>query len=318
MKRQAPELIPGTKLTGKWHGQTYRVIKKLGQGATGTVFLVESERGPLALKIGHENPSITSEVNVLQRFSKVQDVKLGPSLIETDDLKIGDESFAFYTMEYIRGAPFFSHINKYGKEWGSIFIVQLLGDLDRLHQASWVFGDLKPDNLLITSSPPRVRWFDVGGTTLMGRSIKEYTEFFDRGYWGLGDRKAEPSYDLFSVAMVMINIAYPHRFEKGQAEGLEILTERIEAHTWLRPYRKVLRTALLGRYTDAQLMKKDMMEIISETDSKKRFSSSTKNRMKQGKQFKKTEGKRGNVWDAMLAASFIILASVLYWVGQLM
>ena len=40
----------------------------------------------------------------------------------------------------------------------------------------------------------------------MGSSIKEFTEFYDRGYWGLGSRKAEPSYDLFAVAMIMIQM----------------------------------------------------------------------------------------------------------------
>ena len=77
-----------------------------------------------------------------------------------------------------------------------------------------MFGDLKPENLIVTGPPPSIRCIDVGGTTLQGRAIKEFTEFYDSGYWGLGTRKAEPGYDLFAVAMIMINTAYPKRFNK--------------------------------------------------------------------------------------------------------
>ncbi|WP_347836547.1 hypothetical protein [Gracilibacillus sp. JCM 18860] len=56
------------------------------------------------------------------------------------------------------------------------------------------------DNLIVSRNPVRLRWVDVGGTTLIGRSIKEYTEFYDRAYWQMGTRRAEPSYDLFALA----------------------------------------------------------------------------------------------------------------------
>src|SRR5690625_7837976 len=83
-------------------------------------------------------------------------------------------------------------------------MLQLLNNLEDLHQSGWVFGDLKTDNLLIMSSPPQVSWVDVGGTTQMGRAIKEYTEFYDRGYWSMGTRRAVPSYDLFYFVMVFL------------------------------------------------------------------------------------------------------------------
>ena len=90
-----------------------------------------------------------------------------------------------------------------------MFYSSAFNDLDKLHENGWVFGDLKPENLIVTGPPPKIRCIDVGGTTIQGRAIKEFTEFYDRGYWGLGSRKAEPTYDLFAVAMIMINTAYP-------------------------------------------------------------------------------------------------------------
>ncbi|WP_100400555.1 protein kinase domain-containing protein [Bacillus sp. FJAT-44742] len=321
-KSQDSNLQRGTCITGKWHGHKYHVLKKLGEGATGTVYLAESPKGKVAVKVGKNNMSITSEVNVLSHFSKVKGQVLGPSLLDMDDVILQGEAFPFYVMEYLEGTTLLSFVENRGSEWAPIFIVQLLGDLDRLHRAGWVFGDLKPDNLIITGPPARVRWFDVGGTTLIGRSVKEYTEFFDRGYWGLGDRKATPSYDLFASAMIFLNVAYPNRFEKkGGENSLPYLSGKIESAPLLRPYKKVLMRALTGEYPNAQLMKKDLMESISDKQRKEKIKP-----VKEGKQLKKKkstppasaspEKKPSYKIEIMLTASFLFLASVLYLVGQ--
>lgn len=217
-----------------------------------------------AMKVSDDSLSITSEVNVLKHFSKVQGSALGPSLLDVDDWTIngGRQQIPFYIMEYIEGEQFLSFINKRGKEWTGILCLQLLSDLGRLHQAGWVFGDLKPDNLLVTERPPRIRCIDVGGTTLQGRAIKEYTEFFDRGYWGLGSRKAEPSYDLFAVAMIMVNAAYPNRFPK-KGNTLQQLQQAINGNPWLNKYNPVLFSALKGKYQSAGEMRADLSSLMS-------------------------------------------------------
>lgn len=261
-KNSVRDVPPGTVIRGKWHHCRYTVVRPLGSGATGKVYLAQSGSGRVAVKIGHDSMSITSEVNVLRQFSKVQGNILGPSLMDVDDWQRPEGTAPFYVMEYLRGEPLLSFIQKRGEEWIGIFIVQLLADLDRLHRAGWVFGDLKPDNLLVVGPPPRVRWFDVGGTTLLGRSVKEYTEFFDRGYWGLGSRKAEPSYDLFAVAMIMMNAAYPRRFGR-QRDGLRQLREAVEDRAYLRRYRHIMLAAFEGMYRDAPAMRRDMVQVMN-------------------------------------------------------
>ena len=133
----------------------------------------------------------------------------------------------------------------------SCYFCSCLNDLDKLHENGWVFGDLKPENLIVTGPPPRIRCIDVGGTTMQGRAIKEFTEFYDRGYWGLGSRKAEPSYDLFAVAMIMINTAYPKRFKKTTG-GISQLREAIRQKPELLPLEKVIVKALQGHYTQCK------------------------------------------------------------------
>lgn len=60
----------------------------------------------------------------------------------------------------------------------------------------------------------RICCIDVGGIIKEGWVIKEYIEFYDRGYWGYGIRKVELFYDLFVVVMIMINSVYKKEFKK--------------------------------------------------------------------------------------------------------
>ena len=268
MKNPVGNLPQGTTIIGKWHKERYTIVRTLGYGATGYVYLTRSSKGLAALKISENSMSITSEVNVLRHFSKVQGFSLGPSLLDVDDWERpnlgGKQSFSFYVMEFLEGEPLLSFVQKRGMEWAGILTLQLLTDLETLHQEGWVFGDLKPDNLIVTATPPKVRLVDVGGTTQQGRAIKEFTEFFDRGYWGLGSRKAEATYDLFAVAMIMIHICYPKQFQKNGEGGRKQLEEQIDKNSWLKRYKVVLMRALAGEYSSAQEMKSGMLSVMSQ------------------------------------------------------
>jgi serine/threonine protein kinase, bacterial len=269
---QVCNLSSGTVIKGKWNGETYTIIRLLGQGATGNVYLADSKKGAVAIKLSENSMAITSEVNVLKHFSKVQGSSLGPSLLDVDDWKVDQQKILpFYVMEYVRGNNFLEFIQNRGLEWVDVLILQLLTNLDQLHKQGWVFGDLKPDNLIITGPPSKIRCIDVGGTTLQGRSIKEFTEFFDRGYWGLGTRKADPPYDLFSVGMILINAAYPKRFaKKPDIDGKEQLIHAIDQHPYLLKRKIVLQKALLGKYKSASEMKADYVQLLSSETKKEK------------------------------------------------
>lgn len=255
---------PGTIIEGKWHKNRYTVLRQLGYGANGIVYLAQTRNQQVALKMSDNGISITSEVNVLKSFAKVQGSTLGPSLLDVDDWQKSSGNISFYVMEYVQGPDFLSFLAQKGKAWTSVLILQLLSDLDKLHQSGWVFGDLKPENLIVAGPPSRIRCIDVGGTTIQGRAIKEFTEFYDRGYWGLGTRKADPQYDLFSVGMVMINTVYPSRFQKSSG-GIIQLTEAIKQKKELQPLEDVILRALMGKYLNASDMRNDLLAVTSPT-----------------------------------------------------
>ncbi len=167
----------------------------------------------------------------------------------------------------LKAQDLLTYIQRKGYEWTNVLILQLLSDLEQLHQNGWVFGDLKPENLIVTGPPPHIRCIDVGGTTMKGRAIKEFTEFFDRGYWGMGSRKADPSYDLFSVAMIILNTVYPKRFNKTTG-GLDQLKNMIQQKRELKKLEGVLLSAIQGNYSTAGQMRSDMLNALNQVPSK--------------------------------------------------
>ena len=247
----------GSTITGKWHKNVYLIHHVLGAGAIGTVYLAKSHLGPVAIKVSDNNITVTSEVNVLKILSPAQGKNLGPRLIDVDDIDINGKIIPFYAMEYIEGLDFYQFAQCYGPSWVIKLTVNLLENLHQLHKQGWVFGDLKPENLIVEARTLSVRFVDVGGTTKLGRAIKEFTEYFDRGFWGMGSRKAEPTYDLFAVAMMMINTIHGQKVIKKDG-GIKQLQNVIGQATETKKISKVLMKALQGGYQSAIEMKVEL------------------------------------------------------------
>ncbi|MEE6452986.1 serine/threonine-protein kinase [Gottfriedia acidiceleris] len=266
-------LAPGTHITGKWNKNKYEIKSLLGNGANGTVYLASGKTGEVAIKLSKDSTNITNEVNVLKKITQVQDSILGPSFIDVDDyINPGtNDCCYYYVMEYVNGVSLPKFIERNGMEWSSIFIIQVLSLLDKLHHKGFIFGDLKTDNLLVTKEPNKIQWIDFGGVTQIGRAVKEFTEFFDRGYWGLGSRKAEVSYDLFAVTMIFIHLHCKKQFLKNGL-GINQIEQVITQTQTLNPYKEFLMKGLKGEYANASAMKQALLmyeQKINATKKKK-------------------------------------------------
>lgn len=262
LKKQATKLHAGTLISGKFKGNTYTIKRKLGEGAIGAVYLCERNQKYYALKISEKQTSITMEVNVLKALEQVQGRSLGPALFDVDDWMLPHGGkYSFYVMEFVKGESVAGFIQQHGGAWIPPLMMQLIERLEALHQAGWVFGDLKADNLIVSTTPPNIRWIDVGGITQIGRAIKEYTEFYDRGYWGMGTRKAEPSYDLFALAMIFLQIYYPKQFSRPEQARGKYLLKKVDQVKELKPYAMILKKAIVGKYNTASEMKHELNQI---------------------------------------------------------
>ncbi|GAA0353570.1 protein kinase domain-containing protein [Bacillus horti] len=303
-------------IQGKWHQRKYQIEKELGQGATGTVYLVRHQGSPYALKLGTDSFSITAEVNVLKHFAKAQGGFLGPSIMDVDDWEKGQELQSFYVMNVIQGTSLPPFIKQKGKEWIPVLILQLLTFLSELHQMGWVFGDLKPDNLKVVGKPYKIAWYDAGGMTKLGRLIKEYTEWYDRGVWQMGDRKAEPAYDLFSVGMIMLELYLGKRPEPSEEPNKQ-LKELVFQNQQIFPYQKVLWEALSGKYATADKMKQALLQAWHVQKGGSFLQPSLEPKLDQAsKKRKKKKSKWGKVLFLLFLSSFFLFLYALYLYSQ--
>ncbi|KAB7704295.1 phosphotransferase [Bacillus aerolatus] len=307
----------GAVIHGKWHKQAYLVERKLGQGAAGTVYLVNGSGGTAALKFSSQL-SITAEMNVLKAFAKVQGSSLGPSLLDADDWESRNGVQPFYVMEYIEGPTLSAFIQARGSSWIGVLLLQLLENLHMLHEAGWIFGDIKPDNLIVSGPPFALRCIDVGGTTKMGRAVKEYTEFFDRGYWRAGSRKAEPSYDLFAAAMVAVNLVYPERFPRNES-GVKQLVDKVRQKKELTAFAPVLIKALQGEYSSARMMREELLAALgTEPIKKEALKARPAARKKTGRTALKRKQRKEQGLLTMTAVLLVAALYVLYVLAELL
>ncbi|NBD28068.1 serine/threonine protein kinase [Paenibacillus glycinis] len=251
----------GTLIRGKWKQGAYRVEKPLGEGANGKVFLVERQRYLYALKLGADAVDLQSEVNVLQAIAGQKrrlGSKSGAFLVDVDDYQAADgKDYPFYVMRYIKGMTLGDYLERQGKEWLPVVGFHLLGKLAELHEAGWAFGDLKVENVIVEDYG-RPELVDYGGATAFGKGVRQFTEIYDRGYWNAGSRTADAGYDLFSFAVLCVQLYEGRRLAQlsagllPQTRTQEELAKLAATSPQLKPLSGWLRKAFYGEFRNAR------------------------------------------------------------------
>lgn len=294
------DLRRGTTVTGKWKRNNYRVERLLGEGANGKVYLVQRDRSWYALKVGADAVDLQSEINVLQSLAKQKRNGLEPFLYDVDDLYgPGGKEYPFYIMRYVRGLTLAEYFKRQGTEWFPLVGLNLLGKLAVLHEAGWAFGDLKVENVMV-GDYGHVELVDFGGVTGFGKGVRQFTEIYDRGYWNCGSRGADAKYDLFSFAVLCIQLHEGKRLHQltlellPQNRSAAELQQLADGNPALKPVAGWIRKALAGQFAEAREGAEAWRMLMHRRDMHR--SSSTPFWLK-----------------GLAAASAILLATSVYW-----
>lgn len=246
-------IATGTLIKGKWNKTAYRVERSLGVGANGKVYLVKKGSVFFAIKLGFDSVDLQSEINVLKQLSQTASTYRS-FLIDVDDYEWQGKIYPFYVMKYIKGCKIDHFIQQKGSQWIGLLGLNMLEKLKQLHSQGFVFGDIKMDNIIVNQYG-FVDLIDYGGVTRKGRSVKQFTEVYDRGYWGAGSRTADESYDLFSFATLFTQLTGQAKncFEKSllpQNRTIELLKDALNrgASKELRRFIPWLHKALEGKF----------------------------------------------------------------------
>ncbi|MFD2170255.1 protein kinase domain-containing protein [Tumebacillus lipolyticus] len=270
-----PLFRAGVPICGKWNGQRYVVEGLLGRGANGEVYAVKAGSGDrLALKVSSASSDIALEHKILQNLQGVaRGFDLGPLVFDLDDVDTKRGKAFFYVMEQVRGSSLAPFLQRRGRHWAAVLMLQVCTFLERLHQLGYCFGDLKVENCLVDEQSGRVRLVDFGGVTPFGRGVKEYTEWYDRAWWGQGSRRAEASYDLFALTMMVVALLAPDLCQKLSAmstPNFSLLLQSAMSDPRLAPWQELLRAVWSGRVTTVGRFRERLMLLVEASLNKER------------------------------------------------
>lgn len=245
------QLEPGDRITGFRRNAEYSVKRKLGEGSNGVVYLATggmlNER--YAIKICKPGADLTAEIALLRRIAP--QTAQGKPVFITEDKCVNYG--AYYVMTYIHSVSISEYIKEHGQSHIFTLGYDLLSKLTLLHNQGFIFGDIKLSNILVDVNG-HIELIDYGGVVAFGDKLRQYTEIYDREYWQCGTRSADMGYDLFSFAMLIMQLSgaqlpgtgkiplLPHNRTKAE------LLQELDKHPSLGPLVPVLKGMVRGEY----------------------------------------------------------------------
>ncbi len=166
-----PELPAGEELPDETNIGPYKIIRPLGQGGMGQVFLAQKEDAsigtPLALKL--VKAGLDSDA-ILHRFEMEQQILaqlIHPNIARLMDAGKTASGRPYFVMEYVDGIPITDYCDQrqLGIDERLALFYQVCNAVQFAHQHLVVHRDLKPSNLLVRSGSndkPEVMLLDFG------------------------------------------------------------------------------------------------------------------------------------------------------------
>lgn len=179
MNTAAENIKPGTIIA-----ERYRVVRQLGRGGMGAVFLVEHVHTDEQLALKILSASVATDKVAIERFRREART---PARINSDHVvRVTDADVAadlgntpFLVMEYLRGEGLEKRVAQLGAlppEEVVLYMRQAARALDKAHTLGIIHRDLKPENLFLTTredGTPCVKILDFGIAKITGDASRE-------------------------------------------------------------------------------------------------------------------------------------------------
>jgi eukaryotic-like serine/threonine-protein kinase len=153
----------------------YRLLRRLGRGGMGTVWLARRVDGSLqravALKLPHQQGVPDSFARRFERERDILATLEHPLIARLSDAGTAADGQPWLALEYVEGAPITVHCDQAGLSLGERvrLFVQVLKAVQFAHARLVVHRDLKPSNIFV-STDGQVRLLDFGVAALLQAS----------------------------------------------------------------------------------------------------------------------------------------------------
>ncbi len=217
----------------------YRLIRELGRGGMGSVWLAERSDGSLkrqvALKLPH---SSLPQKQLAERFSRERDILAGlahPHIARLYDAGVSAEGRPWLALEYVEGQPIHDYCRNQALDLRARLALfqQVLAAVQYAHGQLVVHRDLKPGNILVTAEG-QVRLLDFGIAKLLVDGEAKETELTQLGGRALTPQYAAPEQilgqpigtaaDIYALGVVLYQLladSLPYRLKRDTRGDLE-------------------------------------------------------------------------------------------------
>jgi eukaryotic-like serine/threonine-protein kinase len=216
----------------------YRLIRELGAGGMGSVWLAERIDGTLKREVALKLPRLSWSSGLAERMSRERDILASlnhPNIARIYDAGLDSQARPYLALEYVEGEPIDVYCRQHSlsiKERLKL-ILQVSAAVAHAHARLVLHRDLKPANILVTHEG-QVRLLDFGIAKLMEGELTQETKLTQQSGRALTLDYASPEqirgepigtasdvYSLGVVAYEILTEAKPYKLKRESAAALE-------------------------------------------------------------------------------------------------
>jgi len=231
--------IPPVELQAASEVGAYRLLRELGRGGMGSVWLAERIDGKLkrqvALKFPYAGPN---QRQLAERLARERDILAGlehPNIARLYDADVTALGQPFLVLEYVDGIPINDYCDQHRLTIRErlVLFLQVLNAVQYAHTHLVIHRDLKPSNILITSDRV-VRLLDFGIAKLVSEGEANEAALTQFGGRALTPDYASPEQiaglpitttsDVYSLGVVLYELLTgnrPYRLKHDRNSSLE-------------------------------------------------------------------------------------------------
>ncbi len=244
----------GTDLVGSIIGERYHVLKKLGEGGMGQVYLAEHVKMGRKSAVKVMNPGMVHDADAISRFNReaANASRINhPNVAGIYDFGETSDGLIYLAMEFIEGESLTSLVEKNGAlppARAADIAKQAADGLSVAHDMGIVHRDLKPDNIMIAKNRDGsdcVKVVDFGIAKAAGAENQKVTktglvvgtpEYMSPEQ--LAGDKLDGRSDVYSLALVAFNMLtgkLPFEGETAQESMIMRLTDEPKSLAMMKP-----------------------------------------------------------------------------------
>lgn len=228
----AGDVAPGERIG------SYRLVREIGQGGMGTVWLAERVDGLISRRVALKLPRMVWGRATAQRLAREREILAAlehEHIARLYDAGVDGQGRPFLAMEYIEGQTLdaYCRLHACGIRERIALLLQVMAAVAHAHTRLVVHRDLKPGNILVTARG-QVKLLDFGIGKLLSDEADQATALTRLGGRAMTPDYASPEqirgeplgtasdiYSLGVVAYELLSGAKPYRLKRASMAELE-------------------------------------------------------------------------------------------------